>query len=143
MKKCYNKYIKKTKQKHTMKGRYHTMANKITKRTVINAMLQDKAIKGNEMYVTYLTHELELLDKKSANRKPTKTQVENDELKDKIFAVLSAEKGLTVSEIMARDDELSGKSNQKITALLRQMISAEIVRKDTDEKRRSIFSIVE
>lgn len=119
------------------------MANKITKRTVINAMLQDEAIKGNEMYMGYLTHELELLDKKSANRKPTKTQVENDDLKDKIFAVLSAEKGLTVSEIMARDDELGGKSNQKITALLRQMISAEIVRKDTDEKRRSIFSIVE
>lgn len=119
------------------------MANKITKRTVINAMLQDEAIKGNEMYMGYLTHELELLDKKSANRKPTKTQVENDDLKDKIFAVLSAEKGLTVSEIMARDDELGGKSNQKITALLRQMIDAEIVRKDTDEKRRSIFSIVE
>lgn len=117
------------------------MANKITKRQVINAMLNDEVIKENEMYVNFLTHELELLDKKSARRTPTKTQKENEDLKAVILETLGSIGSGTVSEIMATNDTLGTLSNQKVTALLRQLVNAETVKKGTDEKRRSIFSL--
>lgn len=117
------------------------MANKITKREVINAMLNDEAIKVNEMYVNYLTHELELLDKKSAKRTPTKTQKENEDFKVIILETLGSIGSGTVSEIMATNDTLGALSNQKVTALLRQLVTAETVAKGTDEKRRSIFTL--
>lgn len=46
------------------------MANKITKREVINAMLADVNVKANATYVAYLENELTLLDKKESNKNP-------------------------------------------------------------------------
>lgn len=119
------------------------MANKITKREVINAMLNDEVIKSNEMYVNYLTHELELLDRKSARRTPTIRQKQNEDLKVVILETLGSIGSGTVSEIMKANDTLGGLNNQRVTALLRQLVMAETVKKGTDKKRRSIFSLAE
>ena len=115
------------------------MANKITKREVINAMLADEAIKVNEVYVDYLSHELELLDKKATNKKATKAQEANVEIKKIILATLATMSG-TVTEIQAASAELSELSNQKISALLRQLCESGEVTK-TVEKKKSIFSL--
>lgn len=115
------------------------MANKITKREVINAMLADAAIKVNEVYVDYLSHELELLDKKATNKKATKAQEANVEIKKIILATLATMSG-TVTEIQAASAELSELSNQKISALLRQLCESGEVTK-TVEKKKSIFSL--
>ena len=117
------------------------MANKITKREVITMMLSDETIKHNEMYVTYLEHELELLDNKKANKKATKNQEENVGYMKTILGVLAqSEKGLTVTEIMKSDDELSELSNQRVSALLRKLIDEDKVVRAT-EGRRAIFSV--
>ena len=115
------------------------MANKITKREVINAMLADAAIKVNEVYVDYLSHELELLDKKATNKKATKAQEANVEIKKIILATLATMSG-TVTEIQAASAGLSELSNQKISALLRQLCESGEVTK-TVEKKKSIFSL--
>lgn len=116
------------------------MANKITKREVINTMLSDVAINGNEMYVSYLQNELALLDKKASSKKATKTQEANVGLKAIILEVLAEIGSGTVTEIMKANAELSTLSNQKVSALVRQLCdSAEVKR--TVEKKVSIFSL--
>lgn len=118
------------------------MEKKMTKREVINAMLADEVVKSNKVWVDYLTNELALLDKKSANKKPSKTQVANERVKDLIEDVLSAsDKALTVTEILASGVFEPLTSPQKISALLKQMIEAGKVVK-TVEKKVSRFSVV-
>ena len=87
----------------------------------------------------FAEHQLELLDKsKSREKKPTKTQVENMALKAKILSVMS-EKPMTISEIMASDIELGELTNQKISAMLKQLIeSREIVK--SYEKKKAHFA---
>ena len=77
----------------------------------------------------------------SAERKPTKVQVANVGLSEKILEVLrNSATPLTVSEIMARDPELSTLSNQKVSALLRGL-TAQVVK--TTDKRVSRFSLAQ
>ena len=84
------------------------------------------------------------LEKKrsSASSKPTKTQVENEAIKENILSVLTDE-GQTVSEILPQlDGSLSSKplTNQRISALLRQMVGANTVNKVID-KKTSLFTL--
>lgn len=87
-----------------------------------------------------LNHEIELLEKRNASRKPTKVQRANEELKEEIKAVLSeAESPVTVSDLLS-DERLSGYSSQKVSALLRQLVANdEVVR--MEDKRKAYFSI--
>lgn len=58
----------------------------------------------------------------SGERKPTKAQTQNLELSEIVAEVLMASPDpLTITEIMGRDDRLSGLSNQKVTAVVRSM----------------------
>ena len=115
------------------------MANKTTKRDVINMMLAEEFVKMNDTYKAYLENELAILDKKSANKKATKTQEENVEIKSEILAVLTSE-GATVTEIQAKSATLSDLSNQRVSALLRQLIAEGKVVKTTD-KKKSYFAL--
>ena len=75
----------------------------------------------------------------NAEHKPTKTQVANVGLTEVIREVLrNAATPLTVSELMGRDERLSGLSNQKVSALLRGM-GAGVIK--TTEKRVSRFAL--
>lgn len=71
----------------------------------------------------------------------TKTQKENEVIKEVILNVLAdhAER-MTVSDMIA-DERLNGYTNQKISALLRQLVDKEMVEK-TMEKRKAYFIIV-
>ena len=115
------------------------MEKKITKAqmfTMIKAEVADKP----DM-VAFIDHELELLAKKSASKKMTKTQVENEEIKNKIVDVLGTfENGATASEVLGADVAFSGMPNQKISALLKQLVDSGVVIKSSD-KKKSIFSV--
>ena len=117
------------------------MANKVTKREVINAMLNEGFVQENANYKAYLENELTLLDRKSSNKKATKTQEENEGIKAVIESVLTSE-GATVTEIQGRDAVLGNLSNQRVSALLRQLIEAGKVVKTTD-KKKSYFALAE
>ena len=79
-------------------------------------------------------------EKKAANRKPTKVQEANVELKEAIVEVLTAE-GATVSEIMGKADALAGLSNQKVSALLKQLVDEGKAVKVVD-KKKALFTAV-
>jgi hypothetical protein len=57
----------------------------------------------------------------SADRKPTKAQLANEALKDKVMAVLTTDP-VTVTELMAKDAELAALSNQKVSALVNALV---------------------
>lgn len=118
------------------------MANKITKREVINTMLNDEVIKGNEMYVSFLAHELELLNKKAQKKGKTDEELaEISRLKSLVVGSLEKVGKGTVTEIQKADTELAELSNQKVTSLLKALIEEGSVIKAT-EGRKSVFTLV-
>ena len=116
------------------------MANKITKREVIKMMMNEEVVKANSTYVAYLENELALLDKKAQNKKTTKTQEQNKGIKATILKVLATIGSGTVTDIQNGNEELSTLSNQKVSALVRQLVESGEVVKTTD-KKKSIFSL--
>ena len=118
------------------------MANKITKRAVIGMMMKEEVVKANPTYVAYLENELALLNKKTQNKKATKTQEQNVGIKATILKVLAIIGSGTVTDIQNGNEELSALSNQKVSALVRQLVeSGEVVK--TTNKKKSIFSLAE
>lgn len=112
---------------------------KITKREMFE---QIKSHLTNEAEIAFIDHELELLAKKNSYKstKPTKTQVANVALKDRIAQVMGAsEAPMTASEILKAlaDDTLSG---SKVTAMLTQMKNDGVVVR-AEEKRKAYFSL--
>ena len=74
----------------------------------------------------------------TAERKPTKAQLANEGLKAKVEAVLTSDPA-TVTELMARDADLSALSNQKVSALVNALVDEGRAVKSVD-KRKSYFA---
>lgn len=122
------------------------MANtvKVTKRDMFNTIMAECA--SNVAIVEFCQHEIELLDKKSAkgSGKLSKTQAENVELKGTILKVLReyGGEGRTISDLIKENaDVLGGYTNQKLSALMRQLIADGLVEKVVD-KKKSYFCAV-
>lgn len=114
------------------------MTKKVTKREMFEQIKANYNLNADE--VAFIDHELELLAKKNASggeRKPTATQKANEGIKDEILSVMSAD-AVTVTEIVK---SLAGDyTNQKVSALLRQLIADGKVEKVVD-KRKSLFKL--
>lgn len=117
------------------------MANKKTQRDYFNEIKTLCA--DNDGIVAFCEERIAALDKKSANRKPTKVQAENEDIKTAILEVLGkADKPVTVSEIIKSDERFSGFTPQKVSALLIQLGdkgTGEVVK--SVEKRVSYFAL--
>ena len=118
-----------------------TTNKKPTKRDFLNAILAKYPLTEEEK--NFVEHEIELLAKKnSAEKKPTEKQTENAGIKDIIVEVLTdEEKGMTISAMQKKNADLGEYTNQKISALVRQMIIDGIVEK-TEEKGKAYFRLV-
>lgn len=117
------------------------MANKMTKRDVINMMLGEDVVKANEVYVNYLTHELELLDKKSAQPRKSKVNVKNEGYRAIILEILGgADAPMSLSEIKAQNDAFAEFSPQKMSGIIKPLCDAHTVVK-TLEKRIAKFAL--
>jgi hypothetical protein len=82
-------------------------------------------------------------EKKSASRKPTKTQIENESIKDDILTALGKlGRKASIAEIKAQMDSLKDLTPQKMAAMLGQLNGAGFVDKVT-EKSKTYFFLVE
>ena len=110
----------------------------MTKRENITAMLADSHIRANADWTAYLENELVLLDRKNkASKKPTKTQVANEELKDGILELLrGSNEPMTATQI----GESLGLSVNKASALLTQLREDNSVTREV-VKRKAYFTI--
>ena len=120
------------------------MANKITKREVINTMLADSVIKENPMYVEFLQNELKLLDNKKAKKADSPNAKENEIIKEVILEVLDKIGPSTVTEIQMADERigLDKYRNQRISAILKKMCEEDKTVAKMTEKRKSVFYLV-
>ena len=115
---------------------------KITKRERFNSLLSLSEVQADAGLVAFIEHEIELLDKKnSADKKPTAKQTENDGIKTAIVEGMEENRLYTVTEIIKEVTECNELTNQRVTALLRQLISEGKVVKTID-KRKSYFQLV-
>ena len=78
--------------------------------------------------------------KASADRKPTPTQVENANHKASILAVLADGNQYTISDLMKAVPELADLSNQRVSAIVRQLtLTGEVQR--IEDKRKAYFKL--
>lgn len=106
---------------------------KLTKRDVLNYMINTYA--NDEMVVAYAQHEIELLDNKKANATMSKTQKENVELKQVIVNTLTElAKPVRISELQTANEQLGALSNQKVSALLTQLVNEKSIVRTVDKK---------
>ena len=96
-------------------------------------------VKDNAELVAFIDHEVELLNKKNnAPKKPTEKQVENEKLKDVILAEMG-DKTMTVTEMQTNISALADLSNQRVTAIVRQLVEDNSLIR-TVVKRKAYFT---
>ena len=114
----------------------------MTKRmTYVKALeIAIKAVEDNKEVTEKLEALKESISKKnSAERKPTATQKANEEYKKAILSFMEVGKKYTISELMKEVVELADLSNQRVSALVRQLKDSGLVER-TEEKRKAYFS---
>lgn len=113
---------------------------KVTKKDRFNQLLAIEEVKGNQDLVDFINHEIELLTRKnSSEKKPTAAQLENEKTAEVVLATLVENgNGMTVTEIIKANKDLSEFTNQKITAILRSLISVDKVER-IEDKRKTLF----
>ena len=93
--------------------------------------------------MAFIDHEVELLNKKnSAEKKPTAVQVANEGIKQAIVDGMEVGKAYTITDIMKSIDECAELSNQRVSALVRQLVTDGVVVR-TEEKRKAYFSLAD
>ena len=119
---------------------------KITKRENFMKIIEVLEENGRADLVEVINHEIELLDKKRANGKMTKTQTENIDIKEIILSALAdIGEPVTISDLLAKSPELAEKtnnSNQKVSALMTQLKNSNQVVRTTNGKK-ALFTIAE
>ena len=112
---------------------------KMTKREMFEMI---KGVCANDTrIVEFCEHEIELLNRKSSKSTQTKTQIENENIKVAIVNALNEiGRPVTITELQESNAEMSNYSNQKLSALLKQLVESNQVVKTTD-KKKSYFTV--
>lgn len=110
---------------------------KMTKRDYFTAIMEKYPLTTKEK--AFVEHELELLAKKnSADKKPTAQQVANEGIKQAILDGMEDNRLYTITELQKSIPACAELSNQRVSAIVRQMVGVTIDR--TEDKRKAYFS---
>ena len=114
------------------------MAKKLTKVEMFRAIMDKYELSANE--IEFINHEIELLEKKNGNRKPTKAQEENGVYKTAILNGMESGKVYTITDLIKSIPEISDLTNQRVSALVRQLKEeGSVIRKE--EKGKAYFNL--
>lgn len=113
---------------------------KLTKIDMFTLILKELS---DPTQIAFIEHEIELLEnKKMVSRRPTQTQKDNEILKLDIVKFLqSSGKSFTITELQKNVSSIENLSNQRVSALLTQLVNSGTVFK-TYEKRKAYFSAI-
>ena len=117
---------------------------KITKREKFEMLKAIPSVAENDMLMEFIEHELELLAKKNdsatGERKLTETQKVNETIKEAIFEGMVDNRLYTITELIKEVPACAGLTNQKVSAIVRQMYdSATPTIEKVVDKRKSYF----
>ena len=117
---------------------------KLTKRDYFNQLKAIEGVKTNPELVKFIDHELELLAKKNASGegKMTAAQLANEGIKAEILECMADEPNrmFTISEMQKEFPCCAELSNQRISALIRQLKEDGKVER-IEDKRKAFFRI--
>lgn len=113
---------------------------KLTKIEMFTLILKELS---DPTQIAFIEHEIELLEnKKMVSRKLTQTQKDNEILKLDIVKFLQTSgKSFTITELQKNVSSIENLSNQRVSALLTQLVNSGTVSK-TYEKRKAYFSAI-
>lgn len=121
------------------------MEKRITKKEMfakLCSIVENLEINDKNEILGFIDHEVELLEKKASAKSQTKTQKENIGIKGVIVKVLEDNGNpMTITDMLACE-ELNGYTNQKISALCKQLVDSGELVKSVD-KRKTYFSLAD
>ena len=118
-----------------------TTSTKLTKAQKFAMLRAIPAVAENAMLVEFIDHEVELLSKKnSAEKKPTAQQVANAGIVTAIIEGMEPNRLYTVTEVIKSIPACADLTNQRVSALVRQLMDAGRVKR-TEDKRKAYFSL--
>jgi len=107
---------------------------KLTKREKFAMVME--YVTDNEMLTEFLQNEINLLTKKASSSTKSKTQVENEGIKEVILnALVEIGESITITDLQKTNEELGKLSNQKISALMTQLKNEGKVERIQDKKK--------
>ena len=119
------------------------MEKKITKKEQyanLYAIVENSTAENKLDLLSFIDHEVELLEKKSSKTKLTIQQKANLKILDTIRGIMAeSNKAVTISELI-KTEPLKNFTNQKISALMRKLIESGEVEK-TQIKKVSYFKL--
>ena len=116
------------------------MTNKMTYVKALEIAMESESVKANaEVMEKLKALKASISKKNSAERKPTATQKANEGYKTAILDFMEVGKKYTISELMKEVVEIADLSNQRVSALVRQLKDDGLVER-TEEKRKAYFS---
>jgi hypothetical protein len=91
--------------------------------------------------MAFIDHEVELLNKKnSAEKKPTANQIANEGIKRAIVEAMEPGVLYTITDIIKTVPACAEMTNQRVSAIVRQMIGVDVER--IEEKRKAYFRVI-
>lgn len=122
------------------------MAKKPTKKENFGRIIEVLKANGRDDLVEVMQHEINLIEKKATSGKMTKTQTENEVIKNFMVTEMArVGKPISITRLMTESPELAekvGNSNQKLSALMTQLKNAGVVVR-TQDKKTALFSLAE
>ena len=116
---------------------------KATKKEMFGELIKLAETNERTDLIAFCEHEIDLLNKKASASGQTKTQAENEKIKIVIAEELTRiARAVTISELLKESEELGQYSNQKLSALLKQMVESGTVTRVVD-KKKTMFKIAE
>ena len=101
-------------------------------------------VKDNAELVAFIDHEVELLTRKNSGNSQTKVQKENEVVCEMLVNELAKiAKPITITDLMATSEVVKDYvlengnhlTNQKISALLKQLVDSDVVERIVDKKK--------
>jgi len=95
-----------------------------------------------EEHKEFIAKQIEALEKRTgANRKPTQVQLANEGIKQDILDGMVEGKRYTITDMIKTIPAIAEYSNQKISALVAQLVKAGTIKREEDG-RKTYFSLV-
>lgn len=99
-------------------------------------------IQDNEMLMEFIDNEINLLNKKASSSAKTQTQKDNEGIKENIILALKKiDTPVTITELQKADSNMAQYSNQKLSALITQLVNDGRIVKAID-KKKSYFKAI-
>lgn len=125
-------------KKATKKEMFETMKN------ILFGIKLDIPEDTKKDLIKFIDHEIDLLNKKASASGQSKTQKENEKIKVVIIEELTRlARAVTISELIKESESLGQYSNQKLSAILKQMVEVDKTATKIVDKKKSLFTIAE